>query len=143
MKNNGFAVMQGFIFFNTFVNKMYAMDKKVSAKEFKKQKQIARNKLNAVDELIKKGILTVDFKDYTATVNYLLWHSYSKVGLIHFAQTLFFYCKINRAYNGLEYGAQDVLHVSVDYGKEDNEYEKLGVVQMVEFNDVEGFIEIN
>lgn len=131
-----------FMYFSYICRKYPFMTKKVSKNELVRQKQIAGNKIKAIDELISKGILSVDYKNYTATVNYLLWHSYSNVGLVNLANSLMFYCSIHRAYDGLTMLKEDNLHLLVDYGTQENNYEKLGVMPMVDFNSENGFKKI-
>lgn len=118
------------------------MIKKVSSKEFARQKLAARNKIKAIDGLISKGVICVDYVNNTTTVNYLLWHSYSTKGLVQFITSINFYCSLKRAYDGLKLEGENDLRVSVDYGKEANEYDKLGIVPMVDFCGENGFKEI-
>ncbi|WP_321520007.1 hypothetical protein [uncultured Bacteroides sp.] len=108
---------------------------------FKKHFNNAMNKVFALDEWAKKGLLSVDTDVPNITINYLIWHTFSNKGLIKLMRALTFYLDMKRSEKELPPFERDVL-IKVDYGQEVNQYHKIGVVDMVLFCKTEGFKEV-
>ena len=114
---------------------------KQNNKIFNKHFNNAMNKVFALDVWAKKGLLSVDVNVPNITINYLIWHTFSNKGLVKLMRALTFYLDMKRSEKELPPFESHVL-IRVDYGKEANQYQKEGVVDMVLFNKTEGFKEI-
>ena len=108
-------------------------------KEFNKQLLSGISKVETLTMLEENRIIRMDQTKRRCVVNYLLWHSFSEKGLIKLCQALYFFMNIKRAYDGLPADESEYLALWVDYGDQENEYKKTGLIKMICFSKEKGF----
>lgn len=109
--------------------------------KFENERRAGVRKIAALQVWDDKGMIRVHAEEIRVDVNYLLWHSYNTKGMIQLCNSLSFYVKMKRAAEELP-ESDEYLTICVDYGAEENDYKKLGIVKMVRFHPVKGFEEV-
>ncbi len=110
-------------------------------KEFKKQLLAGVRKEMVLDQWEKDGLLRVDPEGVRVIIHYLIWHIWSDIGLVKLNSALFLHLNLRRVSAELPKLTDEYMTVYVDYTDEPNEYGKLGLVPMVQFNSALGFLE--
>jgi hypothetical protein len=84
----------------------------------------AQNKYLGIEFFVKKGIISIDLNTDTATINYLLWHSFSAKGAYKLCASILFYLNLKRAYE--ELSEIQSFRIVIDYMNKENDYKKTG-----------------
>lgn len=108
-------------------------------KSIQEQIEIALKKNMAMDWFEKHSIIAVDAENKNACIHYLLYHSFNNKGLVKFINALLFYMDLKRGY--LQLSKTDEMKIYINYGREPNEYRKVGMLPLCRFNPDSGFIE--
>ena len=99
----------------------------------------AVNNISGMNWLIEKGLVLFNPEVMFVEVNYLIWHSFSTQGLAKFCHSLYFNMRIKVAASKQIDITAESINIYVNYGAVPNEYGKIGVVKMCQYNSVTGF----
>lgn len=114
---------------------------RVKKKKFKKQFKAAISKYRVLEDYEKRGVVRMMEENQSVIVHYLIWHIWSNKGLVKFCQSLFFYMNMKLARREKPRIEKGFLTIWVDYGNEPNDYDRIGMIEMVRFNPTDGFKE--
>lgn len=115
------------------------MAKKNKKTPYKQQVKNGVNKVITIDSLVKKGLIAYDIEEKSFIIHYLLWHSYNNQGLAKLAIALSFYYKMKWAMAHGTEPSDGELTLYVNYGDEENEYGRTGIVKTVKYHPINGF----
>lgn len=104
-----------------------------------KELKDAVSNIHGMNYLVDKGIVMFKPETRYVEVHYLLWHSYSKTGLVKFCHSLYFNMQMKRIASKLVAVPEEPITIWVNYGSVPNEYGKIGVIKMCRYNSETGF----
>lgn len=104
-----------------------------------KELKDAVSNIHGMNYLIDKGIVMFKPETRCVEVHYLLWHTFSKQGLVKFCHSLYFNMEMKLVASKQPLIQSEPITIWVDYGSVPNEYRKVGHVKMCKYNSVTGF----
>jgi len=113
--------------------------KRKSKQKFRDHMTAAVSKIRRFKAWEEKELILMAEQNRSVIVNYLIWHTWSRVGLVKFCNSLHFYMRMKLAQKSERGSEDDLLTIWVDYGEDPNDYDKMGLIEMVRFNPVDGF----
>ena len=104
-----------------------------------KELKDAVSNIHGMNYLIDKGIVMFKPETRYLEVHYLLWHTFSKQGLVKFCHSLYFNMEMKLVASKQPLMQGEPITIWVNYGSVPNEYRKVGHVKMCKYNSVTGF----
>ena len=112
---------------------------KVEKKKFKKHVKVGVDKIAALQQWVDAGTLVMNQEEKKVSVHYLIWHLWNSKGLVKLCNALYFYMNEKLVIDGQPEEKEEFLTIWVDYGNDENEYGKMGLVKMLLFHPKKGF----
>lgn len=133
-----FAYLSFCEFFYTIIVLIFAGMKR-NERQFAEEVRKAVRNVNGMAFFEKKGIVLFRPEERSAEVNYLLWHSFSRKGIVKFCHSLHFNLRMKLAAAGRKFTMAEPLLITVNYGQTENGYDRKGIVPMCRYNPETGF----